>query len=52
MRELAEQGLGLLDNEAPERRYRLEQLQEFTAFFEREIPALLTRWRNEHQQET
>ncbi|MDQ3885902.1 MAG: MarR family transcriptional regulator [Actinomycetota bacterium] len=50
MRELAEQGLGLLDNEAAERRRRLEQLQEFTAFYEREIPALLARWRTEHQQ--
>ncbi|MDQ3885456.1 MAG: MarR family transcriptional regulator [Actinomycetota bacterium] len=52
LRELAQQGLGLLGNQPPERLRRLEQLQEFTAFYEREIPALLARWRSEHQQGT
>lgn len=52
MRELAEQGLGLLNGEPAERRRRLEQLQDFTVFYEREIPALLARWQSERRQDT
>ncbi len=52
LRELAEHGLGLLNGEPVEHRRRLEELQDFMALWEREIPALLARWRNERHQDT
>ncbi len=50
LRELAEQGLGLLNGEPAERRRRLEELRDFMEFHEREVPALLARWQSEHRQ--
>jgi DNA-binding transcriptional regulator GbsR (MarR family) len=52
LRKLAEQGLGLLRTDPPERRRRLEELQDLTAFYEGEIPALLARWDREHCKRT
>jgi DNA-binding transcriptional regulator GbsR (MarR family) len=48
MRELAERGLELLNDEPVERRSRIEELHALTAFYEREAPILLSRWRREH----
>lgn len=44
MRELAEVGLELLADEAPESRARLGHMRDTFEFFEREFPALLQRW--------
>lgn len=49
LRKLAERGLGLLHGEPAERRRRLEELQDLTAFYEREAPLLLARWHKHHQ---
>ena len=47
-RQLAERGLALLDQEPAERTRRLAQMRDLYAFFEREFPALLARWEQEH----
>jgi DNA-binding transcriptional regulator GbsR (MarR family) len=44
MRKLAERGLELIANRAPESRRRLQELRDFHAFLEREIPSLLDRY--------
>jgi DNA-binding MarR family transcriptional regulator len=49
MRELAERGLTLLTDEPAERRHRVEELHDLTAFYEREAPLLLARWHKHHQ---
>jgi hypothetical protein len=43
-RRLAEQGLAVLEGEAPERRERLQDVRAVAVFLEREYPALLARW--------
>lgn len=50
LRELAEQGLGLLNGEPAERRRRLAELQDFMEFYEREIPPLMARWKSQRHQ--
>jgi DNA-binding transcriptional regulator GbsR (MarR family) len=49
LRRLAERGLTLLNGEPAERRRRLEDLQDLTAFYEEEVPILLAHWRKRHQ---
>ncbi len=44
---LADRGLKLLSDQPPERHKRLQELRGFYAFFEREIPRLMTRWEQE-----
>ena len=44
MRKLAEGGLDLIAGRAPESRQRLQELRDFHAFLEREIPAMLDRY--------
>lgn len=44
IRKLAERGLDLLQDEAPERRHRLEEMRDIHVFFEQEWPQLLERW--------
>jgi DNA-binding transcriptional regulator GbsR (MarR family) len=54
IRQLAERGLDLLQDEDPERRHRLEEMRDIHAFFEQEWPQLLERWeryRNSSQPE-
>jgi DNA-binding transcriptional regulator GbsR (MarR family) len=51
MRELAERGLELLNDEPAERRQRVEELHDLTAFYEQESPAILARW-HKHAQHT
>jgi DNA-binding transcriptional regulator GbsR (MarR family) len=44
MRKLADRGLELLSDRAPESRQRLQEVRDFHAFLEREIPSLLDRY--------
>ena len=41
---MAERGLGLLDSDDPEARRGLEEMRDFYAFWEEELPAVLRRW--------
>ncbi len=43
-RETAERGLELLDSEDPDARRSLEEMRDFCAYWEREMPAVLERW--------
>jgi DNA-binding MarR family transcriptional regulator len=52
MRLLAERGLALLDDAAPERKKYLAEMHSLYAFFEREMPALIDRWEKEFFDET
>lgn len=52
LRELAERGLELLDGDRAQRRQRLEELRDFHAFFERELPMLSDRWEKEHHRQS
>lgn len=47
LRELAERGLQLMAEEAPERRRRLENMHATNQFLEEEFPKLLDRWDEE-----
>jgi DNA-binding transcriptional regulator GbsR (MarR family) len=49
VREIAERGLGLLEGEPDERRQRLEEMRNFHAFFEGELPRLVQRWERERE---
>jgi DNA-binding transcriptional regulator GbsR (MarR family) len=49
LRELARQGLELLDGEPSQRQDRLQELHKLTSFYEREFLALLARWNRNHQ---
>jgi DNA-binding transcriptional regulator GbsR (MarR family) len=44
LRELAEHGIELLADEAPEQRRRLELMRDHNAFMEQEFPKLLEQW--------
>lgn len=44
---LAEEGLRLVERRDPDSRRRLQEFHEIHAFFERELPRLLERWRQE-----
>ena len=46
-RQLADEGLALLADAAPQRKQRLQEMRLMYAFLEREIPALLDRWEKE-----
>jgi len=46
-RETAERGLALLDSEDPDARRSLEEMRDFYAYWEREMPAVLERWERE-----
>jgi DNA-binding transcriptional regulator GbsR (MarR family) len=48
-RQLAERGLELAEGKSPLSRQGLEEMRDMYAFFERELPALLERWEQEHQ---
>ncbi len=49
LRQLAERGLELLEGEAHLNRQWLEEMRDMYAFFEREFPALMERWEQEHK---
>ncbi|MCS6791721.1 MAG: MarR family transcriptional regulator [Oscillatoriaceae bacterium SKW80] len=46
IRQLAERGLEIVKDK--EARARLQEMRDFHAFFEREMPALVERWQQEH----
>ncbi|NLX09518.1 MAG: MarR family transcriptional regulator [Chloroflexi bacterium] len=46
-REIAERGLQLLDDENPASQKRLEEMRDIYTFFEREIPLILARWKQD-----
>ena len=50
MRELAEDGLALRANAGAEATERLREMRDFYAFYERELPMLIERWRQERAQ--
>ncbi|MCL4869882.1 MAG: MarR family transcriptional regulator [Anaerolineae bacterium] len=47
LRKLAEQGLDLLADQPVVRRERLQEMDDFYAFFEKELPLLIERWKVE-----
>jgi DNA-binding transcriptional regulator GbsR (MarR family) len=47
MRELAEHGLALMQDEPPEQRRRLELMRDVNGYLEREFPQLLAGWEDE-----
>ncbi len=49
-RQLAERGLELVKDKNPLTRQWLEEMRDMNAFFEREFPALLKRWEQEHRE--
>jgi DNA-binding transcriptional regulator GbsR (MarR family) len=51
MRELAEAGLALRTNADEEATRRLREMRDFYAFYERELPMLIERWRQEWRKE-
>jgi len=51
MRKLAEKGLELVADRTPKSRQRLQELRDFYAFLEREIPSLLDRYEQGHTRE-
>ncbi len=48
-RQIAESGLGLIEDKAHFNRQWLEEMRDMYAFFEREFPVLLDRWEQECQ---
>jgi DNA-binding transcriptional regulator GbsR (MarR family) len=51
LRDLAKHGLGLLNDEPATRRDRLQELHDFTTFYERESLALIERWHRDRGRE-
>ncbi|MFB0559453.1 MAG: GbsR/MarR family transcriptional regulator [Dehalococcoidales bacterium] len=49
MRQLCERALELLEGKAKGNRKWLEEMRDMYAFFEREFPALVERWEQEHK---
>jgi DNA-binding transcriptional regulator GbsR (MarR family) len=49
-REMAERGLELLDSQDPDARRSLEEMRDFYAYWEREMPAVLERWERETEE--
>ncbi|MGE5278188.1 MAG: hypothetical protein ACM3SU_14410 [Acidobacteriota bacterium] len=48
-KDLAGRGIALLEKAGRERARRLRAVRDFYAFLEREFPALILRWRKEHE---
>ena len=48
-RRMAERGLGLLSSGSPEARRGLEEMHDFYAYWEREMPSVLERWEKEEK---
>jgi hypothetical protein len=51
LRKLAEQGIGLLADDPPARRERLEDMRELFAYFEDAFPGLLAGWEERQRQQ-
>lgn len=50
-RQMAERGLGIANPDSPEARRNLEEMREFYAYWERELPAVLERWERDRKEE-
>lgn len=48
-RELAAQGLKLIDGSAPQLRQRLEEMHDIHAFLEQELPLMMERWEQQQR---
>ena len=48
-RQMAERGLALMDSGDPEARRGLEEMRDFYAYWEKELPAVLKRWEQRSQ---
>jgi len=51
-REMAERGLDLLDSRGPAARRSLEEMRDFYAYWEKEMPAVLERWEKESRRKS
>ncbi|MEC3891374.1 MULTISPECIES: GbsR/MarR family transcriptional regulator [Nocardiopsis] len=51
-RRVTERGLAALEDASPERRERLAGVHELYGFLERELPAMLRRWRERDEEDT
>ncbi|MET9795349.1 GbsR/MarR family transcriptional regulator [Nocardiopsis alba] len=51
-REVTERGLAALEDASPERRERLANVHELYGFLEKELPAMLRRWRERDEEDT
>lgn len=51
LRQLADHGLELLNDESPIRRDRLRELQGFVAFYEQECHSVIAQWHHDRDQE-
>jgi DNA-binding MarR family transcriptional regulator len=49
-RKMAERGLDLIDSEDPAARRSLEEMRDFYAYWEKEMPAVLQRWEKESRE--
>lgn len=49
---MAERGLRIANSDSPEARHNLEEMHEFYAYWEKEMPALLERWDKDKKKET
>ncbi len=50
-RQMAERGLDIANSDSPEARRNLEEMREFYAYWEKELPALLDRWEEDKKKE-
>lgn len=50
-RQMAERGLDIASSDSPEARRNLEEMREFYAYWERELPAVLERWEDDRKKE-
>lgn len=52
LRELAERGLDLLDSDDPDARSGLEEMRDYYAFWEKELPIAMERWEEERKEKS
>ena len=50
-RQMAERGLDIANSDSPEAQRNLEEMREFYAYWERELPAVLGRWEEDKKKE-
>ena len=48
---MAERGLDIANSDSPEARRNLEEMHEFYAYWERELPTVLERWEQDKKKE-
>ena len=48
---MAERGLDIANSDSPEARLNLEEMREFYAYWEKELPAVLERWEEDKKKE-